>query len=292
MNRDLARSARSLVKLRSERVRTEISRLIETLRVRGHVEVTKRQVEQWIASKRFFFILAIGRSGTTFLAHLLNMAADAVVFHEPTPSDIDAYRRAFFRPEDAERYIASFRKKEMYLRTRLADFTIYGEVNSLLRRHLHALSHHFPAAGFLHMVRDGRDVVRTMMSTDALAPGDMWTWWLRPHESDPFFAQWPTMDRFAKLCWYWRVENQHLRTSIGDTVKFEEVTGNYECFEQRILRPFGLVLPQSVWKQQSGVQRNATGTYRIPHWREWDAHHIRTFETICGDEMRANGYLQ
>ena len=46
MNRDLARSARSLVKLRSERVRTEISRLIETLRVRGHVEVTKRQVEQ------------------------------------------------------------------------------------------------------------------------------------------------------------------------------------------------------------------------------------------------------
>ena len=91
-------------------------------------------------------------------------------FTSQLPSDIDAYRRAFFRPEDAERYIASFRKKEMYLRTRLADFTIYGEVNSLLRRHLHALSHHFPAAGFLHMVRDGRDVVRTMMSTDALAP--------------------------------------------------------------------------------------------------------------------------
>jgi sulfotransferase family protein len=292
MNLDFARSARSLVQMRSERVRTEISRLMETLRVTGHFGVTNRQVEEWIASKKFFFILAIGRSGTTFLSHLLNMSADAVVFHEPASSDIDAYRRAFFSPDDAERYIASFRKKEMYLRSRLTDFTVYGEVNSLLRRHFHALSRHFPAAGFLHMVRDGRDVVRTLMSTDALRPGDMWTWWLRPHESDPFFAQWRTMDRFAKLCWYWRMENHHLRTSIGNTVRFEEITGDYQCLEQRILRPFGLVLPQSVWTQQAGVQRNPTGTYRIPHWREWDARQIRTFEAICGDEMRANGYLQ
>jgi hypothetical protein len=292
MNLDLGGSARSLVKLRSERVRTEISRLMETLRVTRHFEVTDRQVEDWIASKKFFFILAIGRSGTTFLAHLLNMCADAVVYHEPARNDIDAYRRAFFSPDDAERYIASFRKKEMYLRARLADVTVYGEVNSLLRRHFHALSRHFPEAGFLHMVRDGRDVVRTMMSTDALRPGDMWTWWLRPHESDPFFPQWRTMDRFAKLCWYWRVENHHLRTSIGSTVKFEEITRDYGCFEQRILRPFGLVLPQTVWKQQAGVQRNATGTYRIAHWREWDAGQMRTFETICGDEMRASGYLQ
>jgi len=292
MDSELVRSARFLVKMRSERVRTEISRLLEALRVTGQVGVTNHQVEQWIASKKFFFILALGRSGTTFLAHLLNMSSDAVVFHEPIRSDIDAYRRAFFSPDDAERYIASFRKKEMYLRTRTREFAVYGEVNSLLRRHYHALSRHFPGAGFLHLVRDGRDVVRTMMSTDALMPGFMWTWWLRPHETDPFFTQWPTMDRFAKLCWYWRVENQHLRTSIGNTVKFEEVIRDYECFEQRILRPFGLRMPHDVWKRETGVQRNATGTYKLPHWREWDGHHTQTFESICGDEMRANGYLQ
>lgn len=290
MGLEFTRSARFWWKMRSERVRTEIARRIEAVRVASQVAVTDRQVEEWIASKKFFFILAIGRSGTTFLSHLLNMSADAAVFHEPTRSDVDAYRRAFFSPEEAERYIASFRKKEIYLRTRKRDFSVYGEVNSLLRRHYHPLRRHFPAAGFLHMVRDGRDVVRTMMSTDALKPGFMWTWWLRPHESDPFFLQWRTMDRFAKLCWYWRVENQHLRTSIGNTVKFEEVTRNYECFEQRIVRPFGLVIPQSIWKQQGGVHRNPTATYAIPHWREWDAHHTRTFETICGDEMRANGY--
>jgi hypothetical protein len=292
MSAEPGRSARFWWKMRSERVRTELSRRIETLRVASHVGLTDGEVEEWIASKKFFFILAIGRSGTTFLAHLLNMSPDAVVFHEPIRSDVDAYRRGFFSPDDAERYIASFRKKEMYLRTRKKDFTVYGEVNSLLRRHYHPLRRHFPAAGFLHLVRDGRDVVRTMMSTDALKPGFMWTWWLRPHESDPFFSQWSTMDRFAKLCWYWRVENHHLRTSIRNTVKFEEVTRNYDCFEARILRPFGLVIPQSLWKEQTGVHRNPTSSYALPHWREWDAYHTRTFETICGDEMRANGYLQ
>jgi hypothetical protein len=290
VNLDVADSARFWMKMRSERVRTELSRLLETLRVSGHFTVTDDEVERWIGSKKFFFILAIGRSGTTFLAHVLNLCPDAAVFHEPIKSDIDAYRRAFFSPDDAEHYIASFRKKEMYLRTRARNFTVYGEVNSLLRRHYQALSRHFPAAGFLHLVRDGRDVVRTMMSTDALKPGFMWTWWLRPHESDPYFEQWDTMDRFAKLCWYWRVENQHLRTSIGNTVKFEEVVRNYECFEQRILRPFGLTMPQAQWKEQTGVQRNATTAYQLPHWREWDAYHTRTFETICGEEMRANGY--
>lgn len=288
MHLDVARRARALVK--SERARTEISRLIETSRVTGCFWVTDREVERWIAGKRFFFILAIGRSGTTFLSHLLDMAAGALVVHEPARSDIDAYRRAFFSPDDAERYIARFRKKEIHLRTRRRDFTVYGEVNSLLRRHLHALRRHFPAAGFLHLVRDGRDVVRTMMSTAALTPGDMWTSWLRPAESDPFYAQWPTMDRFAKLCWYWRVENEYLRAGIGNTVRFEELVRDYECLEQRVLGPFGLDLPLSVWKQQAGVQRNPTATYRIPHWRDWDAAMTRTFETICGDEMRANGY--
>jgi sulfotransferase family protein len=292
MKLDLPGSARFWMKMRSERVRTELSRWLETVRVSGKLGVSDEEVERWIGSKKFFFILAIGRSGTTFLAHVLNLCPDAAVFHEPIRSDIDAYRRAFFSPADAERYISSFRKKEMYLRTRDRDFTVYGEVNSLLRRHYHALSRRFPGAGFLHLVRDGRDVVRTMMSTDALKPGFMWTWWLRPHESDPFFERWSTMDRFAKLCWYWRVENQHLRTSIGNTVKFEEVIRDYGCFERRILRPFGLEMPESVWKQQTSVQRNATTTYQLPHWREWDAEHTRTFESICGDEMRANGYLQ
>jgi hypothetical protein len=290
MNQSFADRVRSFVDLRSERVRTEISRLLEIVRVRGHVGVTDQQVEQWIAGRKFFFILAIGRSGTTFLAHFLNLAPDAAVFHEPSKSDIDAYRRAFFSPEDAERYIASFRKKEMYLRARGSDCRVYGEVNSLLRRHCHALRHHFPKAGFLHMVRDGRDVIRTMMSTVALHPGDMWTWWLRPHETDPFYNQWDTMDRFAKLCWYWRVENQHLRTCIGNTVKFEDVRSDYECFEHRILRPFGLTLPRSTWEEQVAAPRNVTERYKLPHWREWDAHHTKTFATICGDEMEANGY--
>ena len=40
MNQSFADRVRSFVDLRSERVRTEISRLLEIVRVRGHVGVT------------------------------------------------------------------------------------------------------------------------------------------------------------------------------------------------------------------------------------------------------------
>jgi hypothetical protein len=41
---------------------------------------------------------------------------------------------------ETSRYVASFRKKEMYLRTRMTDFTVYGGVNSLLRRHVYGVA--------------------------------------------------------------------------------------------------------------------------------------------------------
>ena len=48
MNLELARSARFWMKLRSERVRTELSRWMETMRVTGHFTVTEREIQRWI----------------------------------------------------------------------------------------------------------------------------------------------------------------------------------------------------------------------------------------------------
>ncbi len=49
MGLEFTRSARFWWKMRSERVRTEITRRIEAVRVAGHVTVSDRQVEEWIA---------------------------------------------------------------------------------------------------------------------------------------------------------------------------------------------------------------------------------------------------
>src|SRR5919108_5718001 len=78
--------------------------------------VTKDQVEKWICDWKFFFILAFGRSGTAFMANLLDQAHGAYVFHEPVLEDFYAHLRGHYSLLDAERYIQGFRKKEIYLR--------------------------------------------------------------------------------------------------------------------------------------------------------------------------------
>ena len=77
--------------------------------------ITQKKVVKWLKNKKIFLILAIGRSGTTFLSSLLNNAPNAYIVHEPVRSDFRAYIEAFYSEQKANKYIKKFRKKEIYL---------------------------------------------------------------------------------------------------------------------------------------------------------------------------------
>ncbi|MFW6070645.1 MAG: sulfotransferase, partial [bacterium] len=171
--------------------------------------ITSRRVDAWSEKVNVFFVLAIGRSGTSFLAHLLDQAPGAHVVHEPIGEDFMAYQEAFHDPDAARSYVHRFRKKEIYLRARavqMEHMEAYGEVNSALRRHARALAAAFPDAVLFHLVRDGRDVVRSMSARRTMTPEDKNTNAIRPRPGDPWAGKWEQMDRFARLCWYWQVE--------------------------------------------------------------------------------------
>lgn len=262
----------------------------EILPVKLRFWVSGRAVEAWIESTNLFFILGSGRSGTTFLANLLNKAAEAYVVHEPIRADFVAYRHAFHDATVAERYIKRFRKKEMYLRAYDRPITVYGEVNSVLRRHASALQQAFPDATLLHLVRDGRDVVRSMMARNTLLPDDPSTIGIRPVASDPWAEEWEKMDRFARLCWYWQVDNTYLRQTIGRTKQFEQILKSYDYFKSEILVPCGLKIPHSSWQQAVKKPSNATEQHQLPLWEAWSDAQQEIFLRICGDEMRKCGY--
>jgi hypothetical protein len=252
--------------------------------------ITDKKVEKWANGKNIFFVLAIGRSGTKFLADLLNKAPGTYVAHEPVQRDFRAYQRAFHSEEEAMKYIQGFRKREIYLRCRDKGINTYGEVDSVLRRHGNALREAFPRASFIHLIRDGRDVVRSMISRDTLTPRDPKTKYIYPTSKDLFKDQWPHMSRFERLCWLWAVENGYLRGCIGHKVRFEEVISDYEYFRQEILDPLCLDIPEETWRKAVRLPKNVTKQYGIPHWTTWKASETQTFLRICGREMRANGY--
>ena len=254
------------------------------------LRLPEEEIETWATTADLFFVLALGRSGSMFLAHLLQQAPRAYVCHEPVRADFVAYQAAYHHPDEALDYLRRFRMKDLYLRTLATAEPVYGEVNSNLRRHAEALGQVFPRAIRLHLVRDGRDVVRSTMSRRTFHAWDPVTFLICPHAEDPLAEAWPQMDRFERLCWYWTVENRYLRHALARHVQFERLLSSYDYFVNELLVPLGLSITRDMWRTARQHPKNATSQYGIPHWSNWDSDKKAAFERICGQEMHENGY--
>mgnify|MGYP000512911321 CR=1 FL=1 len=264
--------------------------LFKILSVHLHFWITDDIVDKHFKKIKIFFILSIGRSGTKWLANLLNKDPKALVVHEPFVETIP-HQKAFWSSKEAERYILKFRRKEIYLRIRNLKISVYGEVNSYLRRHCEALKKVFPNAIILHLVRDGRAVVRSMYSRETMLPNAYDTKYIHPKPNDPYYRKWKKMTRFEKLCWYWTVENEYLYECCnGKIIQFEKILSDYEYFKERILQPLGLRIPRKIWEKEVNKPRNPSLYYRLPHWKAWSKWMKEKFEEICGDVMRKCGY--
>ena len=252
--------------------------------------IPQERLEQWSRDWRLFFILGFGRSGTAFMADLLDRALGAHVFHEPVLEDFSAHMRAHYSSRAAQSYMRGFRKREIYHRTRQAPPGVYGEVNATLRCHAGAIRDIFPGVTLLHLVRDGRDVVRSTVPRRTMTLRNPFSMMMHPMDSDPWHAHWAGMDRFARICWFWQEENRRLRTTIGRTVQFEKILSSYEYFRTEVLAPCGIQIEEQVWREAISSPRNITPRHQMPKWEDWSPHQQTTFREICGAEMAACGY--
>ena len=251
---------------------------------------SSKTINSWIEDKRIFFILAIGRSGTRFFSQLLDKSKNAYIVHEPVRSDFRAYREAFFSERKADNYFKTFRKKEIYLRAKSKNLEVYGEVNSVIRRHCKAIRKLLPEAHIFHLVRDGRDVVRSMMARKTMTSEDQNTKNIRPTEGNPWYDKWASMNRFEKLCWYWDIENRYLHENIDNIIQFKKLISNYDYFNEKLLEPLNLEISKEIWEKEVKTPKNVTQKYTIPHWNDWNAEKLESFNKICGETMKNLGY--
>jgi hypothetical protein len=252
---------------------------------------TKDYIDNWFAERNVFFLLGIGRSGTRFLSELLNSDKNAIVFHEPLPEDFDAFCIAHKNQKSAFRYMNTYRKKKIYALVKEADVKTYGEVNSALRYHVEAIPKCFPHAKTLHLVRDGRDVVRSFMARRHYTKEGKGHHALRPAKNDPWYDKWGKLNRFEKICWLWADANRRIRQHVVKYVKFEKTISNYNYFEENFENYLGLNIGKKKWVAAVNRPRNSTNRFTLPHWTEWGQRFCDSFEKICGEEMHAFGYL-
>ncbi|MFX1500555.1 MAG: sulfotransferase [Promethearchaeota archaeon] len=251
--------------------------------------IRKKKVKEYIEKKRFFFILSVGRSGSKFLSVLLNKAPEVYVAHEPVISDFRALNEAYYDSDEAYKYINHFRMKEIYNRTRNIKFTTYGEVNGVLRRHDKALKKLFSNVILIHLIRDGRDVVRSLIPRTIFTDTERNPGRTRIFKNE-LGAKWAHIGRFEKLCWYWKIENEYLNENIEKTIMFEKLLSDYEYFKTEILDLLDLKISKKIWLESINKPQNITKKHTFDHWTKWNEDYKIKFEQICGELMRKNGY--
>jgi hypothetical protein len=251
----------------------------------------RSDIQTWTDQHRFFFGYGVFRSGTTFLADFLNRnAAHTIVQHEPNVNDYWFYAKAIHSKDEAMRYVNDYRLAETYYRMKDAEMKVYGEINPFLRRHCEALKGAFPTAKHFQVVRDPKDVIRSLMSRELFGRKDPMAAVIFPPENDPCRETWPTMTRFEKLCWLWAADNRFIRSHAGHLVHFEKMLSSFDHFDENVLTFLGLEVNADAWKAEVGKAFNTTPRHKFPKYSHWTPAEKQQFERICGEEMQHYRY--
>ena len=274
-----------------------------------------------------FFVFGCARSGTTSLCEALDFATNAVCLTEPAPN-LTYETREMMDGRCADPFGVISRTLAPRIHSVLDQGLIYGEKNNTLGPFVPYLARHF-AAKFVLVVRDGRDVTRSLMNwhnqmfgtvyreckemgelseraqqmAGGLSVENDWSDYSRPRPSvgDPWHERWLDLSRFEMCAWYWAYINRLFLNNL------EQIQADrWMCIDYT--RPS----PESVVKIAeflglTGVDRTKVQLHldskvnsleqrtgesgRFPAWDCWDTDRTAQFEVIAASVMREFGYL-
>jgi hypothetical protein len=244
--------------------------------------------------ERIVFVLGSPRSGTTFLASSIGSLPGFVDLGELTPHKASIPELAGLPPEEAapriRRLLDVTRRLGLVAGLRAVEQT---PENVFVAE---ALRLAFPAARFVHIVRDGRDVVCSLLDRGWLSAGrgggdDAGL----PYGTAPRFwveleraAEFPRASDARRAAWAWR---RYVGTARGIEGALEV---RYELLVEKPAEVAGeiarfLDAPAEPLTGTLGAARTASvGRYR----RELDPDRLKEVEEECGELLRELGYLQ
>jgi hypothetical protein len=160
-----------------------------------------------------------------------------------------------------------------------------------------ALALAFPEARFVHPVRDGRDVVASLLergwlsegrggADDAGLPyGPEVRFWVEPERREEFARAGDA----RRAAWAWRRYLEAARSVPGRTLelRYEELAAQPDAAAARLASFLG-VNEDQLAAALSEARVSAVGRHR----RDLSPEQLREAEAECGELLRALGYLQ
>jgi Sulfotransferase domain len=255
---------------------------------------------------KYVFVAALPKSGTTLVAGLLARIDNLSGQHEYIGREPERLRGPFLqlswhvgRPY-AVPYLRRFKH---FVEDEFED-EYFSDVGAALQRSVPYLEEVFDPVAIFHLVRDPRDVVRSLYThrsedSDRDRP-------LLPM-TEPEVERWLDGDKFTHICMQWTETTKLLASQGTPLVRLEQLVSDYDYVRERMLEPAGLELSRESWQEHVGEPVNAMPSrmyrfaraklkgrgyvpYRLPPYEEWPEERRREFLDICGETMASVGY--
>jgi hypothetical protein len=260
----------------------------------ARVALHSRSLPSLRRETRLIFVVGSPRSGTTFLAASLGAQHRLVDLGEVKPLKA-AVPQLTRLPELAA--AARFRRTlELVRRLGLAGHLRGVEQTPETSFVLSAALRAYPAARAVHIVRDGRDVVCSLLergwlaasqegSDDAgLAYGAHARFWVEPDRADEF----RTTSQARRAAWTWRRYVSAARAAPERTleIRYEELVSEPQAVAKRLGEYLDLE-PEPLANSLSGAFDRSVGRWK----KELTPDQVRDVEDEAGDLLRELGYL-
>jgi len=249
----------------------------------------------------FYFIISTGRTGTRSLAKFLNHFSENYALHEPLPNLLkegnDYARNLIDSSQIKDKFIAA---RQYHFKKLVNNPSIvnYIESNNRLYSFIEPLRELYKGAKFIHVVRDGRDVVRSGVSRNFYTTKDK-AYRIRANHfpDDPYYDKWRDMDQFQKVCWWWLKKEQLIYDATHDyndsiMIKFNDLFDSKRNYPglKKILNflDFSEINDEEI--NRFLKKENSTKKFKFDHWSNWDKQTNKKFETIAGKHMLRLGY--
>lgn len=246
----------------------------------------------------YIFITGFGRSGTKFLSHLLSHCSEASAYHEYVGNREFELLSWYLGKPYSKPYLEN-QKSKIEQATHSANKFI--DVNGAYRNCVDEVEEVFKPLKTFHLVRDPRDVVRSLFTRR----DDAKVHFVPKNEAD--IKWWLTADKFSQICWNWNTETELLLEKNLDILHFEKILSDYNYFKSNLLNKIDLEMDLETWQNQVVVKKNKTKPKlyrylyakikgkqfveeRLPKYDNWPENYKSIFMDICGKTMLKLGY--
>lgn len=222
-----------------------------------------------------FFVTGMGRSGTMWLAQLLNESEGVKVYHEPLRHGVKVLEKGHKLNRFAMADYLERRKLGMIP----PKGQRWGEVNSYLRHWVEPLREVFPDVPVVGLVRDGKKVVASLIRRGVYGQHDRRNLPRPPKDADT---------QFVKCCWLWADIYEKLLEQEVDIFTLESLNESYGAYELLCEELAIEAASDEVWSEYAGRRIHyKRGTPERVHWSS-ENHNI--FDKWAGAIYQEVGY--